>query len=296
MLRSIKVKNPTKKVCAVHDLAGLGHVSLNEVISILSTMGHQVVSLPTAVLSANTSYKNFRFMDLTTIMPSFIEHWKELGIVFDAIYSGFLGSHKQIDIVKDLIRDFHNPDLIVVVDPVFADDGELYTSFTLEIVDAMRSLIESADIITPNVTEAAFLLKEEYPEVLPIKQAKEWCKRLAEKGPKVVVLTSVPDECVTRRTAVVAYDKEENRFWKVSCDYIPASYPGTGDAFTSVLLGSLMQGDSLPIALDRAVQFISIGIRSTYGFKHQINEGILVERVLTYLKAPIPMSSFEILD
>lgn len=290
------MKNPVKKVCAVHDLAGLGRVSLNEVISILSTMGHQVVSLPTAVLSSNTSYKNFRFLDLTDQMPGFIEHWQELGIVFDAIYSGFLGSPQQIHIVKNLIRDFANPDLMVVVDPVFGDDGELYSSFTLEIVDEMRKLIESAHIITPNITEASFLLKEKYPEKLPIKQAKEWCQRLAERGPKVVVLTSVPDDCIKKRTAVIAYNREENRFWKVSCDYIPASYPGTGDAFTSVLLGSLMQGDSLPIALDRAVQFVSIGIRSTYGFKHQVNEGILVERVLSYLKAPIPLSSFEILD
>ncbi len=290
------MKNPVKKVCAIHDLAGLGHVSLNEVIAIFSTMGHQVVSLPTAVLSSNTAYKNFRFLDLTEQMLGFIEHWKELGIVFDAIYSGFLGSPRQIEIVKNLIKDFNNPDLMVVVDPVFGDDGELYSSFTLDIVDEMRTLIESADIITPNITEASFLLREKYPELLPIEQAKDWCKRLAEKGPKVVVLTSVPDECVKKRTAVIAYNREENRFWKVSCDYIPASYPGTGDAFTSVLLGSLMQGDSLPIALDRAVQFISIGIRSTYGFKHQINEGILVERVLTYLKAPIPISSFEILE
>jgi len=291
------VKNPIKKICAVHDLAGLGRVSLNEVITILGTMGHQVVSLPTAILSSNTAYKNYRFMDLTEMMPEFIEHWKELGVSFDAIYSGFLGSPKQIHIVEDLIRDFDNPGLIVVVDPVFGDDGELYPSFTLEIVDAMRKLIESADIITPNITEAAFLLKEKYPvKAMSTDQAKDWCRRLADKGPNIVVLTSVPDTSVKKRTAVVAYDKEENRFWKVSCDYIPASYPGTGDAFTSVLLGSLMQGDSLPIALDRAVQFISIGIRSTYGFKDQINEGILVERVLTYLKTPIPMSSFEILD
>jgi len=296
MWRSTQVKNPVKKVCAIHDLAGLGHVSLNEVIAILSTMGHQVVSLPTAVLSSNTAYDNYRFMDLTEQMPGFIEHWQELGIVFDAVYSGFLGSPRQIEIVKNLIKDFDNPDLMVVVDPVFGDDGELYSSFGLEMVEEMRKLIESADIITPNITEASFLLKEDYPEVMSIQQAKEWCVRLAEKGPKVVVLTSVPDECVKKRTAVIAYNREEKRFWKVSCDYIPASYPGTGDAFTSVLLGSLMQGDSLPIALDRAVQFISIGIRSTYGFKHQINEGILVERVLSYLKAPIPMSSFEILD
>ncbi len=290
------MKNPTKKVCAIHDLAGLGHVSLNEVITILSSMGQQVVSLPTAVLSSNTAYENFRFLDLTDQMPGFIEHWKEIGVIFDAIYSGFLGSPRQIEIVKNLIKDFRNPNMIVVVDPVFGDDGQLYSSFGIEMVDEMRKLIESADIITPNITEASFLLREDYPEKLSIEEAKKWCKLLAEKGPRIVILTSVPDECIKKRTAVIAYNREENRFWKVSCDYIPASYPGTGDAFTSVLLGSLMQGDSLPIALDRAVQFISIGIRSTYGFKHNISEGILVERVLHYLKAPIPISSFEILE
>lgn len=290
------VKNVVKKVCAVHDLTGLGHVSLNEVIAILSTMGQQVVSLPTAVLSANTSYENYRIFDLTSMMPEFIDHWKELEVEFDAIYSGFLGSPEQINIVIGLIKDFDHPELLVVVDPVFGDDGELYTSFTMEIVHEMRKLIEVADIITPNITEAAFLLEEEYPDKLPTEVAKEWCRRLAEKGPKVVVLTSVPDEGPVKRTAVIAYNREEDRFWKVSCDYIPASFPGTGDAFTSVMLGSLMQGDSLPIALDRAIQFISIGIRSTYGFKDHINEGILIERVLSYLNHPIPISSFEILD
>ncbi len=290
------MKNPVKKVCAIHDLAGLGHVSLNEVISIMTNMGHQVVSLPTAVLSSNTAYKNFRFVDLTDNMQSFIDHWKEVGIVFDAIYSGFLGSPQQIEIVKKLIIDFKNPSQIVVVDPVFGDDGELYSSFDLTMVEEMRKLVESADIITPNITEAAFLLEEDYPDFLDINTAKDWCKKLSDFGPKVVVLTSVPEDIAHKRTSVIAYNKEEKRFWKVSCDYIPTSYPGTGDAFTSVLLGSLMQGDSLPIALDRAVQFISIGIRSTYGFKHDISEGILLERVLHYLKAPIPISSFEILD
>lgn len=290
------MKNPIKRVCAIHDLAGLGHVSLNEVIAILSSMGQQVVSLPTAVLSSNTAYENFRFVDLTEQMPSFIEHWQELGLEFDAIYSGFLGSVRQIEIVKGLIETMGTRASLVVVDPVFGDNGELYSTFGIDMVDEMRKLLEYADIITPNITEAAFLLEKEYPEVMSIDQAKAWCKELAAKGPKIVVLTSVPDNTIKKRTAVVAYNREEKRFWKVSCDYIPASYPGTGDAFTSVLLGSLLQGDSLPIALDRAVQFISIGIRSTYGFKHDINEGILVERVLHYLKAPIPMSSFEILD
>ena len=290
------MKNPVKKVCAIHDLAGLGHVSLNEVISIMSNMGHQVVSLPTAVLSSNTAYKNFKFVDLTEHMPGFINHWKEIGVIFDAIYSCFLGSPKQIEIVKNLIIDFKNPNQIVVVDPVFGDDGVLYSSFDLTMVNEMRKLVESADIITPNITEAAFLLGEPYPTFLEVSKAKEWCKKLSEFGPNIVVLTSVPDDITMKRTSVIAYNKENNRYWKVSCEYIPASYPGTGDAFTSVLLGSLMQGDSLPIALDRAVQFISIGIRSTYGFKHQVSEGILIEKVLHYLKAPIPISSFEILD
>ncbi len=120
---------------------------------------------------------------------------------------------------------------------------------------------------------------------------------LSGYGPKIVIITSVPDNAVnSKTTSVVAYSREDNRFWKVSCDYLPAKFPGTGDAFTSVIVGALLQGDSLPIALDRAVQFVSIGIRATFGYKYDTNEGFLLERVLGSLSSNVQRSSYELLS
>lgn len=284
-----------QKVCAIHDLCGLGHVSLNEAIVILSTMKHQVIALPTSVFSANTSYENFKYTDLTFKMQEFIDHWKTLNLQFDAIYSGFLGSHEQISIVSKLINDFKKEHTIVLVDPVFGDNGELYPCFDYKIVVEMRKLISHADIITPNITEAAFLLQEEVKDAMSVEETKDWCRRLSEFGPETVVITSVPELTDRPMSTSLAYDKKGDRFWKVSCEHIPASFTGTGDAFASVLLGSLLQGDSLPIALDRAVHFVLMGIRSTFGLEHDPREGMQIERVLNYLNAPIPVSTFEII-
>jgi pyridoxine kinase len=165
-----------------------------------------------------------------------------------------------------------------------------------EIIREMRQLVGKADIITPNFTEAAFLLDEPYPDVIEEKQLKEWMVRLCDKGPDKIIVTSVPVPDKKKISEVVAFDREDGRFWKVTCTYIPAHYPGTGDAFASVMVGSLLQGDSLPIALDRAVQFVSMAIRSTFGYKSPNREGVLLERVLHNLRAPVTASSYEILE
>ncbi|WHH61192.1 pyridoxamine kinase [Petroclostridium sp. X23] len=290
------MKNIIPRIAAIHDLSGFGRCSLTVIIPILSAMGMQVCPLPTAVLSTHTGeFENYKFIDLTEHMEEYIAHWKSLDIKFNSIYSGFLGSSRQISIVADFINEFHQPDQLVVVDPVLGDDGELYATFDHKMVNKMGELVKLADIITPNITEAALLLNEPYPESIQQEELKSWILRLADQGPKTVIITSVPESLSKNKTAVVAYNSSDKRFWKVSCDYIPANYPGTGDVFTSVLVGSLLQGDSLPIALDRAVQFVSIAIRSTFGYQYPVREGVLIERVLQNLKAPVTLSSYEIL-
>jgi pyridoxine kinase len=122
----------------------------------------------------------------------------------------------------------------------------------------------------------------------------KWILQLSDAGPGIVVVTSVPDKTSGKKFSVIAYNRNGSRFWKVPIDYIPADFPGTGDCFTSVLTGSLMQGDSLPIALDRAVHFISYGVRATYGYNYDPNQGILLERVLNRLNFPMPVSSYEV--
>ncbi len=290
------MKNPVKRVAAIHDLSGFGRASLTVVIPILSTMGIQVCPLPTAVLSTHSKFKNYHFVDLTDQMDDYIRHWKELGLRFDAIYSGFLGSHRQITTVMDFMRHFSQEDQLIVVDPVLGDDGSLYGPLSTDMVREMQSLIKMADVITPNLTEASLLLDKTYTSHLSLPEIKDWIGQLAERGPRIVIVTGIHENEERSKTSVIAYNKRDNRFWKVICEYLPASYPGTGDSFTSVIVGSLLQGDSLPIALDRAVQFISLGVRATFGYSYDTNEGILLERILSNLRSSVQISSYEILD
>lgn len=287
---------PVKRVAAIHDLSGFGRASLTAIIPILSSMGIQVCPIPTAILSTHTGgFEEYTFVDLTDSMEDYINHWKKLNLEFDCIYSGFLGSVKQINIVSDFVDFFADEHTLTIIDPVMGDDGKLYPTMDMDMVENMRNLIHKATIITPNFTEAAYLLGEDPNSVVDENIIKSWMIKLAQMGPKIVIITSVPEIHNDKITNVVAYNKEDNVFWKVSCKYIPASYPGTGDAFTSVLIGSLLQGDSLPIALDRGVQFITACIKASYGFNYPKREGVLLEKVLETLKLPVIVSSYEIL-
>lgn len=290
------MKRNISRVAAIHDLSGFGRSSLAVVIPILSTMGVQVCSVPTAVLSTHTEFEGYSFVDLTDTMEKFIDHWLKLKLDFECIYSGFLGSPRQIEIISRFIDDFSAQGTLVVVDPVMADNGRLYDTMTAEMVGKMRELIKKANIITPNTTEAAYLLNKPYSKSISEGEIKEWLVQLSEMGPEIVVITSVPDSAQSKNTSVMAYSREDRRFWKVSCIYIPAHFPGTGDVFTSVLVGSILQGDSLPIALDRGVQFITAAIRASYGFKYPEREGVLLERVLDNLKLPVLSGTYELIE
>ena len=288
--------NPVKRVAAIHDLSGFGRASLTVVTPILSCMGVQVCPLPTAVLSTHSKFKDHYFIDLTDHLLPIIEHWERLGLMFDAIYSGFLGSSQQIEIVSDFVHRFRTEKTLVVIDPVMGDDGVLYGPMTPDIVAGMQRLITVADIITPNITEAAFLLGQPLPELISETEIKRWLVALADMGPQIVIITSVPDQKEKRHTSVYAYNTADKRFWRVSCSYLPAAYPGTGDAFASVLTGALLQGDSLPMAIDRAVAFASLGVRASFGYGNSSNEGILLERILPSLQLPVQPNSYELIE
>lgn len=289
--------NPIARVAAVHDLSSFGRSSLNIVSPVISTMGAQVCPLPTALLSTQTSgFEDYVFHDLTEDMEKIIDHWSTLGLTFESIYSGFLGSPRQVELVSRLIRDFSAERSFSLVDPVLGDDGKLYGPFDESMITAMRMLISHADVITPNYTEAALLLGEPYHSTTSVDEIKQWLRRLAEVGPKRVIMTSVPVNDTQKITSVYAFNREDERFWKVECSYIPASYPGTGDMFSSVIVGSLLQQDSLPTALDRAVQFVMQAIRATFGHGIPQREGVLLERVLDSLRHTVPISTYELVD
>lgn len=217
----------------------MGRVSLTVVIPILSSMGFQVCPLPTAVLSSHTQYPEFSILDLTDEMPRIIAEWKKLDIQFDAFYTGYLGSPRQIQIVSDFIDDFRQPDGLVVVDPVLGDNGRLYTNFDESMIREMRHLAAKADVITPNLTELFYLMDKPYKADNTDEELKSYLRLLSDAGPQVVIITSVPVHGESHKTSVYAYNRVGDRYWKITCPYLPAHYPGTGDTFTSVITGAL---------------------------------------------------------
>ena len=288
--------NPVPRIAAIHGLAGFGRASLSVVVPVLSTMGCQVCPFPTAVLSTHGGFPGYVKVDITDSMQEYMEHWEQLEVRFDAIYSGFLGSPIQIEMVGRFIDAFAEEDQLVVIDTVMGDNGKIYGIIDVEMLEGMKGFVNKANIITPNFTEAAFLLGKEYPKSVSVEEIKEWIHRLGEMGPRRVIITSVPFGERDNSSSVVAFDRYDGRIWRINCSYVPAYYPGTGDIFTSVIVGSILQGDSLPIALDRAVQFVSIAIRASFGYTTPKQEGVLLERVLDNLRAPVTSSTYEIMD
>lgn len=270
----------TAKVAAIHDLSGVGRCSLTVILPTMSAQGIQVCPVPTAILSAHTGgFGEVVLRDLTDYISPALEHYKRLNYKFDCVYSGFLASTEQIDHCLEFFEYYKNA--LKVVDPVMADNGKPYKTCTPELCSRMGELAAIADIITPNITEAAMLLGENpvQPDVTA-QQMKSYLVRLSELGPKIVVITSVFSD---GRTYNAGYDREHSKFWRIPYNLINARYPGTGDVFASVLTGSIIRGDSLPIAMNRATAFLERAIKTTYSYSTDPREGIMLESCLDFL-------------
>ena len=270
----------TPRVAAIHDMSGFGRCSLTVAIPILSAMGVQCCPLPTAFLSTHTGgFEGFTFLDMTDEMSKVADHWASLGLTFQAVYSGFLGSERQIGVVENFICRFRGPDTVVVVDPVMGDYGRVYQTYTAAMCNGMARLAELADVITPNLTEACMLLKiPPFTEGLSRSQAKSLLVRLSELGPNYVVITGAP--MASGQIANIGYDRQHNSFWCILCDYVPVSYPGTGDLFASVLTGGFLTGDSLPMAMGRASYFVERCIKTTFSYSSDTRYGVMLEKEL----------------
>lgn len=270
----------TPRVAAIHDMSGFGRCSLTVAIPILSAMGIQCCPLPTAFLSTHTGgFEGFTFLDMTDEMPKVSAHWKQLGLSFQALYSGFLGSERQIGIVEDFIRDFRAPGTVVVVDPVMGDHGRVYQTYTPAMCAGTAHLAAQADVITPNLTEAALLLDIPY-EDLPTGEAgcREIVERLSLDGKRSVVLTGASAE--EGETGAVCYDASTGRVEVVETQRVPREFHGTGDVFASVLTGALVQGASLTEAARAAVDFVRLCAERTAAEGLPMREGVDFEPLL----------------
>lgn len=275
------MKNRLPRVAAIHGLAGFGRSSLAVVMPTLSAMGVQVCPIPTAVLSTHTGgLGDVEFRDLTDYIGPCVKHYQTLGLEFDGIYSGFLSNAAQADELVEFIHMY--PQTLAVVDPVMGDHGKPYRTCTPELIERMRQLVGEAAVITPNLTEAYTLLRESYRhEPLTSQALKSMLVRLSELGPRYVIITGA--ELVSGDCANVGYDRDQNAFWKVPYEYVPTSYPGTGDIFASVLTGAMITGDSFPLAMNRATDFIELAIKTTFSYGTDTRYGVMLEKCLESL-------------
>ena len=273
----------TPRVAAIHDMSGFGRCSLTVAIPVLSAMGVQCCPLPTAFLSTHTGgFTGFTFLDMTEEMPKVAAHWQELDLRFHAIYSGFLASERQIGIVSDFIRTFRRSDTLVVIDPVMGDDGKAYQTYTSALCSGMTHLAELADVITPNLTEAALLLGQPY-ETLPAGEAglREITERLSLGGRRSVVLTGA--SLAPGRTGAVCFDARTGKTEAVQTAYVAHEFHGTGDVFSSVLTGALVRGESLSSAAGEAAAFVRACAERTAAEDLPMREGVDFEPLLGLL-------------
>ena len=251
-----------KKILTIQDISCVGQCSLTVALPILSACGHETCILPSAVLSTHTAgFSGFTFRDLTDDMPAIQAHWQKEGIAFDSIYTGYLGSTKQVGYVKNILDTMGVEGAIKIVDPAFADNGKLYPIFDAEYVNAMKTLCPSADILVPNITEACFLAGVEYKENYDDQYIKELLSALEELGCSTIVLTGVGYERC--KTGVVVYERGQIRYYEHK--RIARGCHGTGDVYASAFTGALLNGKDIFTAAKIAADYTVRCIENTQG-------------------------------
>ncbi len=244
-----------KRIALINDMTGFGRCAIAAMAPIISAMKIQTVPIPTAILSTHTQFPIYYFDDYTSRMPDYIQTYKDLHLHFDAIATGFLGSKEQVDIVIDFIRTFKKEKTFVLVDPVMGDHGKLYTTYTPEMCEKMKELVQYADVMTPNLTELVTLVDEPYPSQLPtFEKLSEMCEKLAKQGPQHIVVTGIPFN--DKQILNFIYNTGED-YQIVMVDRIGKDRCGTGDVIAGVIAGSYLNGLSFYESVKKATKFAS---------------------------------------
>ena len=241
-----------KKILTIQDFSCVGKCSLTVAMPIISAFGIETCALPTALLSTHTQFKHWTFANLCEQINPITTAWKNENIKFDGIYTGYLGAVDLIENVKEIIKEFNAKDGIVMIDPAMGDNGKLYANFDMEYVKATKTLCAMADVITPNITEATFMLGMEYKEEYDKEYLLEICKKLHQNGVKDVVLTGVRKTdtlvgvfCLLNGDEVYEYYTEREI----------KDFHGTGDIYSSAVYGGLMNGKTLQEAVSFACDY-----------------------------------------
>lgn len=269
---------------SIQDISCVGKCSLTVALPIISAMGVETAIVPTAVLSTHTQFKGFTFRDLTDDMDPIKDHWKKEGFKFDAIYTGYLGSDRQIDIVEDYFDTFKSEGTKIVMDPAMADNGILYAGFDEFFAKKMGRLCGKADIILPNISEACFMLGEKYPgEEADEATIKDLLLKLDKLGAKISVITGTTFADGT--FGFTGYDSETKEFFSYGTKKVPHKSHGTGDVFASAFTGALMNDKSVFDALKIAADYTCACIEDTYNDPNKVFYAVNFEtQIPTLLK------------
>lgn len=277
-----------KRIVTVQDISCVGKCSLTVALPIISAMGVETAILPTAVLSTHTMFSGFTYKDLSDQITPISEHWKKENFKFDAIYTGYLGSFEQIDLMKTFFDEFDSESTLLFVDPAMADNGQLYPAFDETFAKHMATLCAKADIIVPNITEACFMTGMEYRTEYDETYVKELLQRLSDLGAKISILTGVSFE--EGKTGVMGYDRDQDAYHYYCHDKLPVSYHGTGDIFSSTCVGAMTNGldwkDAVQIAADYTAECIRLTIEDPskpwYGVNFETAIPYLIDRIRSH--------------
>ena len=269
-----------KRILTVQDISCVGRCSLTVALPIISAAGVETGVLPTAVLSTHTAFPKFTFCDLTDEIEGISKTFSELDIGFNAIYTGYLGSFRQLELVSDLIDRHKTDDCMVVIDPCMADHGRLYKGFSADFPKAMAGLCGKADLIIPNLTEATFMLGIPYTEDYDEEYIRDVLKKLCALGAKRAALTGISFD--PTKLGVYSYDSTTDTYFSYFNDKLLVAYHGTGDIFASATVGALMRGHSVEDSLAVAVDYTFECIKLTMADPDRRSYGVNFEAALPY--------------
>lgn len=269
-----------KRILSVQDFSCIGKCSQSIALPVLSAMGIECVCLPTALLSSHTVFEGFFSRDLTEYFTAITDHWKQMKLRFHMLYTGYLGSVEQVDLVQRLMDDFPPVDGLNFVDPVMADHGELYAGFSPQFPDKMRELCRRADIITPNITEACLLTGLPYRETQDEEYVLALLTELLSLGVKTAILTGIRTD--TKHMGVAAMNRDGS-YSRHFTEYVPSVFHGTGDLFASTCVGALMRGCAAGDAIALAADYVAKTVSCTAKDPDARWYGVSFEKTLPYL-------------
>ena len=270
--------NNQKKIAVINDISGFGRCSIAVELPIISALKVQCCPLPTSIFSNHTGFDSFFFDDYTSKMNDYIETYKKMNIDFDGICSGFLGSAKQIEIVKEFFKDFKTEKNFILVDPVMGDHGKLYPTYTREMQEKMRELMPYAAIVTPNLTELCALIDEAYHETSNEQELKRMCEKLSQMGPKMIVVTGI-----SIGHQILNFVYNHGKVEKIYAKRIGEDRSGTGDVISAVIAGSYLKEQNFLEAVKKSTDFASKCIQHSVDIDAHPHMGLCFEPLLKEL-------------